>query len=187
MADTPQEKTYPLSYIIGSLLAGLLVGSLIAFAWFFTDPSSNKGITETRNGGTNSTGAIPDGTSTNGTISNEPPTQPETVSSTTSGKLSIADQPAGVTVQVAHAEVSQDQWVVVHEERSGEPGNVLGAARFMPGTISGVVTLLRGTTVGSRYFGVIYQDDGDRIFSLEKDTPLHDAQGNTILVTFTAK
>lgn len=104
-------------------------------------------------------------------------------SSTNSGGLSVAPQPAGMEVS-ATADVSAPTWVVVYESRNGQISNILGAALFFPGQASGKVELLRGTMPNQTYFVGEARDDGDHKFSLVKDNPVLDADGNPLLVQF---
>lgn len=97
--------------------------------------------------------------------------------------LSVASQPAGMEV-TATANVSTPTWVVVYESRNGQISNILGAALFFPGQPNSTVELLRGTSAGQTYFVGEARDDGDHKFSLVKDTPVLDANGNPLLVQF---
>lgn len=96
----------------------------------------------------------------------------------------IRDQSAGFAVAVAHVETTEPTWVVIYENSGGQPGNALGAGRFTADRTSGVVHLLRGTLPQTEYLAVLHRDDGDRIFSLERDFPLRDEQGDPIMTRF---
>jgi hypothetical protein len=99
--------------------------------------------------------------------------------------VAVSDQPPGSMVTVASATFSQNGWVVIHEERDGAPGAILGARRFDGGeNQSGTVELLRPTQEGRVYFAMLHADDGDRSFDHAKDLPLKDPQGNLILMRF---
>ncbi len=81
--------------------------------------------------------------------------------------LTIKDQAAGTQVQIAKMTLTKTSWVAVRDAKTHW---VLGARRFDAGTASGEVFLLRATTKGSAYEGVIFTDDGDKAFDLHKDT-----------------
>lgn len=185
--EMKSEQMYPASYLVGAVLIGLIMGTLISFAWFKTADKDALTVTGKNSVdiGTSTAEISPTDTasSSNDTASTPVPA----IADNTEGLLSIDDQPAGLSVSVAHASVSSDQWLVIVEDRGGQPGNVLGAARFVGGAQSGEVQLLRATTPAKTYYGLIYKDDGDRIFSLEGDTPLRDESGNLILVSFIAR
>lgn len=101
--------------------------------------------------------------------------------------IAVSDQAPGVKVAVSFVTLSQDGWIVVHEEREGQPGNILGARRFSAGANqSGGVELLRRTEDGKVYFAMLHADDGDRKFDHTKDLPITDPQGNVVLMRFVA-
>ncbi|HVY72980.1 MAG TPA: hypothetical protein VG984_02955 [Candidatus Paceibacterota bacterium] len=101
------------------------------------------------------------------------------------GALSVTSpQAAGIHVDIATASVSEPTWVVVYESRNGAISNILGAALFFKGQTSGSVELLRGTMTGQTYFVGEARDDGDHKFSLVKDSPVLDTNGNPLLVQF---
>lgn len=178
MADQPAvAKTYSVQYVVGALIFGLIVGVLLSSLWSGT--GKNKAISE----------RVPIGTSAQtsdsvATTSSKTTSSQDEIAQKSSSVLVIEDQPAGLSVVVAKAAIKEDNWVVIHEDRMGVPGNALGAARFIGGSTSGTIELLRGTVPGGTYHGLIYKDDGDRIFSIERDIPVRDEKGNPIQVTF---
>ena len=99
--------------------------------------------------------------------------------------VAVSDQAPGNTVSVASVTLDQSGWVVIHEERDGAPGAILGAQRFDAGeNQSGTVELLRPTQEGKVYFAMLHADEGERSFDYTKDLPLKDPQGNLILMRF---
>jgi hypothetical protein len=99
----------------------------------------------------------------------------------------IGDQPAGKAVNVSKVSLSDNAWVVVREDANGEMGNILGAQWLPKGTVSETtVDLLRGTESGKKYYVVLYNDNGDRIFGMTSDFPMKN-NGALISMTFTAK
>lgn len=174
------KRLYTLAYVTAAALVGLVLGVLIAWAFFIDAARSTQAPAA----------AIP-----NLSLA-KPAVNPQTVLSTrksvatsritSSGELIVEDQPAGLIVHVRHAAVDEGKWVVIHEDREGILGNVLGAARFVRGTTEGAVELLRATSPGSTYHAVLYADNGDRAFSLSDDTPLSDVSGTIKGVTFSA-
>lgn len=95
------------------------------------------------------------------------------------------DQPAGEAVAVA-VKIQKEAWAAVHEDASGKPGKILGAQFFPAGNHLGKVTLLRATEAGKKHYVMLHTDDGDRAFDYQKDMPLKDAAGKTIMDVFTA-
>ncbi len=99
----------------------------------------------------------------------------------------VSDQAPGGRVVILSVTLSQAGWVVIHEDRNGKPGSILGAHRFEKGTRSGSVDLLRRTESGRIYYAMIHgDDDGDHVFDYKKDLPVQDVSGNTVMVKFTA-
>lgn len=103
-------------------------------------------------------------------------------------RIVVTDQRPGTVVDVESVSLAKPGWVVIHEMRNGGLGNALGAGWFDAGTEQfGRVNLLRGLEAETEYYAVLYDDAGDdRLFDLDTDTPLEDARGNRIQVTFTA-
>lgn len=106
------------------------------------------------------------------------------LTTTTSSLVIASPQDAGLQVAVSNITVSALTWVVIYENHNGQPGNALGAALFSADKTSGVVDLLRGTLPGQTYIVGEARDDGDRIFSLQNDPAVRDAQGNPVWVSF---
>jgi hypothetical protein len=181
MPDTANQKTYPAEYLAGTFIAGLILGVVVAWLWFGIDPSALS-----HNSATSTATSTP--ADTHATSAPDAAQKATSTASTSpfSSILVISSQPAGLSVTVDKAVVTASQWVVIHEDRNGAPGNALGAARFLGGLHAGVVNLLRATVAGRTYHGLIYKDNGDRMFSKDKDVPLKDSSGATIDVTFTA-
>ncbi|MCR4330658.1 MAG: hypothetical protein NUV49_02135 [Patescibacteria group bacterium] len=99
--------------------------------------------------------------------------------------LSAQDQPAGLKVLIDSATMEEQGWIVIHEDRDGAPGNILGARRFEAGVSTGEVELLRNTVEGGIYYAMIHTDDGDGQFDHTKDLPLLENDA-PVMVTFSA-
>lgn len=98
--------------------------------------------------------------------------------------LVVPDQQAGSAVSVSGFSFESPQWVVIYDDKDGKPWWILGAKRFLPGDVSGTVTLLRPTVAGKTYYAVVHGDDGDLTFDKYKDpAPSPDT---AIIVTFQA-
>lgn len=109
-------------------------------------------------------------------------------SDTQSETLAVRDQSAGGSVAVASVDLVAAGWIVVHEETNGTIGNALGALRKDAGTHQNLtVPLLRDTQAGSRYWVILYTDDGDSLFSLDSDFPTLTGAGAPITSVFTAR
>ena len=101
--------------------------------------------------------------------------------------VAVNDQQPGSSVSITMVTLARDGWVVIHEGRDSQPGNILGAKRFTAGqNQSGTVELLRPTEEGKVYFVMLHSDDGDRQFDRAKDLLIADQQGNAIMMRFIA-
>lgn len=108
-------------------------------------------------------------------------------SALTGGESSVeaSDQAAGKFVAVSVV-IAENAWVAIHEDRGGQPGNVLGAQFFTAGENSGNVDLLRETAKGNVYYAMLHHDDGDHKFDMAKDVVMKDASGMPIMARFMA-
>ncbi len=98
--------------------------------------------------------------------------------------VSVVDQPAGETVTVSSANFTESGWIAIRDDR----GWILGAGRFATGAHSNVsVELLRGTTAGERYQVLLYIDDGDGVFDLDKEILVTRSDGSVAGAMFTAE
>ena len=177
MADQiPAEKKYSLEYLVGALVGGLVIGVLVSSLWVRSS-ATNKAASLSTSSASDVTTAVTKAPSMAVPSS-------DISKSSLSDLLIIPDQPAGLSVRVDKAAVGDNDWIVIHEDVRGMPGRALGAARFVGGSTSGTVELLRGTVPGNTYHGLIYKDDGDHIFSIDRDIPVRDSSGNPIQVTF---
>lgn len=158
--------------LVGAGAAVLIIGAL----WLMTrgearDPFANVHSSEdTKQEQTTNTSSTSSAhNNVNSTISNDE-------------SVSVADQPAGDTVTIASVTFTEVGWVAVRDDR----GWTLGAKRFEPGTHSNVaMSLLRATEAGQRYQVLLYIDDGDGAFDLDKEILVTRSDGSVAGVTFT--
>lgn len=98
--------------------------------------------------------------------------------------LTLAGQPAGMSVAVKSVTLSQESWVAIRDSS----GITLGAALFPPGTHTDVsVPLLKATEAGQSYQALIYFDDGTKTFNLKTETIVLNADGSVAGTTFVAQ
>ncbi len=104
-----------------------------------------------------------------------------------SSAVSAGDQAPGMQVTLTAVSLEHAGWAVIHEDKSGKPGSILGAQRLDGGSHSNVVVdLLRATTAGGTYYAMLHSDNGDRTFDYKIDVPLVDGSGNPVMTRFTA-
>lgn len=99
-------------------------------------------------------------------------------------RVVVTDQFPGNIVYLSSVQLTKPGFVVIHKDKAGTPGDVVGYQYFDKGINPGKITLTTATMDGSIYYAVLHSDDGDKIFSATKDLPLKDASGNTIMKLF---
>ena len=159
-------------FSLGSFIIGIMLGSLLAAAWF-----SGSGMPRIAFSPVLSDPS-PSAASSTQPISAE------------SGAVSVADQSAGDSVVVESVTVPPPGvWVAVRETNGTDLGNVLGAL-YVDGPRSQVVVpLLRGTVSGQAYAIELYRDDNnDGGFDPSKNSVYVDfATGEPVIARFVAE
>lgn len=102
-------------------------------------------------------------------------------------RILVENQPPGLSVHIASLTLTKDQWVVIHEDKNGSPGAILGAGRFRAGMTSGDVELLRVMKEGGIYYAMLHRDDGVTGFDSKSDLPSIGENGHAIMSSFMAK
>ncbi|OGZ45863.1 MAG: hypothetical protein A3C84_03695 [Candidatus Ryanbacteria bacterium RIFCSPHIGHO2_02_FULL_48_12] len=102
--------------------------------------------------------------------------------------IAVDEQSAGDVV-VSMVTLAEPAWVVIHEDRNGAPGNILGAGWFPAGDNRNVsMTLLRKTEPGKVYYAMIHADAGaDKKFAKESDMPIKDPSGAVLMMKFSTR
>lgn len=153
-----------------AFITGLLIGGLLV--WIFSSSPKTEPVIEPLTDTTqDQTVATTSDNTADGTNKVDTNTQPTPVSVGDSF-IKVADQKAGALVILSDITYPQTTgWVVVRDFLDGNPGNVLGAARYSTndGLNSKEVNLLRNTVASSSYQVVFYTDNGDKVFDLKDD------------------
>jgi hypothetical protein len=102
----------------------------------------------------------------------------------TANRISIVDQAPGNIVYVSSVQLAAPGYVVIHKDKAGTPGDVIGYKYFEAGIYPGQITLTSPTVEGGVYYAMLHSDDGDKVFNSAKDLPLKDASGNIIMKLF---
>ena len=111
----------------------------------------------------------------------------QTQISTGKNSIFVEDQKPGNTVAIQSLALGTDGWVVIHDDKGGAPGHILGAHRFNTGTYIGQnVELLQETEGGKVYYAMLHTDDGDKKFDYRVDLPVKDETGNPLMMRFIA-
>lgn len=141
-------------FSLGSFASGLVLGLLVASAWFLGGNGQPMTFTPTPSSGAALAGSTATSTSTTGSTA-----------------ISVSDQSAGNTVTVESVTVPPPGvWVAVRDVNGSTLGNVLGA-ELVGGPRSNVeVSLLRATVPGRQYAIELYRDDGNGTFDVNSDS-----------------
>ncbi len=172
-----QEKNSAAWWIPG--LCGFVAGIAAAFLWqYATAPSSQweKGT----GSATATTGAPAQQSADTGK-----PEAPVSPGYSRDSVAAVSPQRGGFSVTLESIAVSAPTWAVIYDDEEGMPGNALGARLFHSGEVVGPVRLLRATEKGRKYFVGLQTDDGDRKFELHGDAQVIDAEGRSVLSSFT--
>ncbi|HUY62838.1 MAG TPA: hypothetical protein VMV50_03600 [Candidatus Paceibacterota bacterium] len=161
-------------FSLGSFTSGLVLGVLLACAWFLGGASSGAPA------------LIPSPTQASSSDASPLVATPGIATTTQSSAVSVADQPAGGTVAVESVTVPPPGvWVAVREVDGTTLGNVLGAARVGGPRTNVTVSLLRDTAPGREYAVELYRDDGNGVFDLSQDSVYVDFNtGEPVIVYF---
>lgn len=173
--DKKKSDTTTLSGYAGFIVAGVIVGVLVAWGWSAFQNRETPVATTSEEETTMS--------EETGTTATTETTGSSAVTSNASFAVSNP-QAAGTSVAISSINVSSPTWIVVYENRDNKPGNILGAGLFFADQTSGKVELLRGTVAGQTYYVGTRTDNGDRRFELDVDDPVR-AGSTQPLVSFT--
>src|SRR5574343_592046 len=120
-----------------------------------------------------------------GSMDNENAVTEET-SSTDTNRVVVTDQFPGNIVYVTTVQFSSPGFVVIHADKAGTPGDIIGYQYFDKGINPGKITLTKSTVEGSTYYAMLHSDNGDKKFDATVDAPLKDAKGGIIMKSFKA-
>lgn len=101
-------------------------------------------------------------------------------------RVNVTDQFPGNIVYVSSVQFANPGFVVIHADKDGKPGDVIGYQYFDKGIFPGKVTLTKSTVEGGVYYAMLHSDNGDKKFDITKDLPLKDSKGNIIMKLFRA-
>ena len=98
----------------------------------------------------------------------------------------ISNQGVDDLITVGFTQLTQDGYVVVHEDNEGAPGTILGSSELLASgrTDNFSVTLTRDAIEGETLYGMLHVDNGDNTFNAALDTPVVDEGGNIVLMIF---
>jgi hypothetical protein len=97
----------------------------------------------------------------------------------------VVEQMPSRTISAAIVRLEKPGFVVIHEDRNGTPGNILGVSGLLADgeTNSVQITLSRSTLDGETVYAMLHLDDGDKMFDVVKDKPALDRIGGEPVMT----
>lgn len=101
-------------------------------------------------------------------------------------RVMVSDQYPGNVAYISSVQFANPGFVVIHEDKNGTLGDVIGSTYFDSGINTGKVMLTKNTVEGKTYYAVLYNDDGDKKFNIEKDLPLKGLIDGNIMKSFKA-
>ncbi len=137
-------------------------------------------------------------------------TQPEAPSQTPTVEESTAEQTRGTTfqgmlgrggdaiyvedqmvgtlmVQVGFVVLSVPGFVVIYDDAAGVPGSVIGSSELLQDGGEHLVVNVDDSLVDEQvYYAMLYHDDGDGVFDVERDAQATDFEDSVVLMSFLA-
>lgn len=101
-------------------------------------------------------------------------------------RVSLLDQYPGNVVYLTSVQLSAPGFVVIHSDKNGQPGDIIGSTYFDKGINPGKITLTKSMLDGGTYYAMLHSDNGDKKFDATKDLPLKNAVGSIIMQIFHA-
>lgn len=93
-------------------------------------------------------------------------------------------QAIGGSIFITKAVFAVNGYVVVHEDKDGAPGAVIGSSAILAGEQEGIIVVLnRNTTPGEILWAMLHIDDGDGEYS-SADEPIVNKDGFIPMVPF---
>ena len=99
------------------------------------------------------------------------------------------DQDSGSTILISDVSLAEGGFVVMHDDQSGFPMDILGVSEYLaPGVYKSVtVPLVIRSIPGDKMIAAIHLDNGDGSFAPADDHSIQDIEGNNILAPVTIK
>ena len=100
--------------------------------------------------------------------------------------VAITDYPEGKIVTATKVKLESSGYVVVHEDRAGAPGMILGYSKLLKAGESDDVAigLSKAAKAGDSLYVMLHLDDGDGKFNAKADMPAKDNFGNSVVMMF---
>lgn len=101
----------------------------------------------------------------------------------------VEDQLAeSLLVQVGFVILSTPGYVVIYDDASGTPGSVIGSSDLLQDGGEHLVVTVDDPLMDKQvYYAMLYHDDGDGVFDVNKDTQATDSEDSVVLMSFLAQ
>lgn len=98
----------------------------------------------------------------------------------------VSDAKPAASLRVGFSILAGGGYVVVHEDREGKPGAIIGNSDMLSQGESRnfEVALSRKSVDTETLYAMLHSDNGDGIFNPADDPPIKDDQGNVVLMKF---
>lgn len=98
----------------------------------------------------------------------------------------IDNQAPGISVKISFVSFTDGGYVVIHEEKNGVSGAILGSVgHLLPGESKDLEVMLSRKSVDKEnLFVILHKDNGDGVFKAIDDAPIKDDEGNIIMMKF---
>lgn len=100
--------------------------------------------------------------------------------------VKATDQTAGIEVKLDYVLIHKPGFVVIHEDKDGQPGGFVAAGSLLNVGEMREAFVKTKTQAGKTYWAVLHSDNGDRNFDAKNDLPIRDSNGATVMAKFKA-
>lgn len=100
--------------------------------------------------------------------------------------LIVPEQAGGSEIFIESAVLLDAGYVVIHREKDGKLGEIIGVSEFLPAGIKEnfLMSIDEEVVEGDTLFATIHTDDDDGVFDGSLDVSLVDDKGDIVLVKF---
>jgi hypothetical protein len=97
----------------------------------------------------------------------------------------VSNNKVGNEVEVDYVKIAKQGFVVIHEDKDGQPGGVAGVSPLLnAGEQREVFVKKIKIKDKTSYWAMLHYDDGDGQFDAQKDPPVKNANGGIVMGTF---
>lgn len=103
-----------------------------------------------------------------------------------SASLFVPQQASGTEVFIEKAFLPKGGYVVIHKEKDGKPGEVVGVSKLLKSGPNNnfTVEISKNSIEGDVFYAMLYGGNGDGKFDITTDKPTLDNSGNPVFIKF---